>query len=243
MTSRAVRQESRCWPLIVGVVTSLRELESALRLPTPPDFFEIRLDHLCRHLDKVENALPHLSKRAALIMTARDPREGGANRLSIRQRTDLLFRFLPHARLIDVELRSASIFKTVLTRVRSKKIGCILSFHDFNSTPAVGSLKAKGLLAKKCGAHIFKVATRTDSKSDLARLLEFFMTQRHAVPICAMGIGRFGAESRRQLLRRGSVLNYASLGTRRIAGQPSLAQMRRWALAAPEFGNSRTVGR
>src|ERR1043165_4672219 len=208
MTSRAMRQESHFRPLIVGVVTSLRELESALSLPAPPDFFEIRLDHLCRDLDKVENALPYLSKRAALIITARDHREGGANKLSIKQRTDLLFRFLPHAHLIDVELRSAPALRSVLARARREKIGCILSFHDFKSTPAVGSLIAKGLRAKKYGAQIFKVATRTDSKSDLARLLEFFVTWRHAIPTCAMGIGRFGAESRRQLLRLGSVLNY-----------------------------------
>ena len=44
-----------------------------------------------------------------------------------------------------------------------------------------------------------------------------------------MGIGELGRRTRLELLRRGSVLNYAHLGRARIAGQPSLRDIRRWA--------------
>ena len=34
----------------------------------------------------------------------------------------------------------------------------------------------------------------------------------------------------RELMRRGSVLNYASLGRSKIPGQPTLSEIRHWAL-------------
>jgi hypothetical protein len=45
-----------------------------------------------------------------------------------------------------------------------------------------------------------------------------------------MGIGRLGRTARRELYKRGSILNYVHLGRTRIAGQPSLSDIRRWRL-------------
>ncbi len=42
-----------------------------------------------------------------------------------------------------------------------------------------------------------------------------------------MGMGKLGRESRRVLMKRGSVLNYAHIGRTRVAGQPSLSDLRR----------------
>ena len=93
-------------PRIVGVLASRADLEQAARMRRPPDLFELRLDRLAGMADQVETALPKL--RRPLIITARDPHEGGANKLRLRQRRDLLVRFLNHADYIDVELRLAS---------------------------------------------------------------------------------------------------------------------------------------
>src|SRR6266568_1971255 len=89
----------RC-PRLVGVIMSLADLDSAIRMRKPPDLFELRLDQLARDLDEVEKKLSKL--RAPLIMTARHPREGGASQLSTQQRHDLLLRFLGRARYVDV---------------------------------------------------------------------------------------------------------------------------------------------
>jgi 3-dehydroquinate dehydratase-1 len=211
---------------IVGVIASRANLLWAARMANPPDLFELRLDHLFHHLDFVENKLSTLS--ASIIITARHPREGGANNLSINQRRELFSRFLRHARYIDVELRSVEPFKSLLSRARKQNVGRIISFHDFNSTPTAATLRAKARAAKARGADIFKVATRTDSKAELARLLEFFANHDVDLPISAMGIGKFGRESRHQLMLLGAVLNYASLGRAKISGQPSLAEIRSW---------------
>jgi 3-dehydroquinate dehydratase-1 len=161
-----------------------------------------------------------------LIVTARDPREGGANKLRLRQRRDLLVRFLNHAKYIDVELRLASALLSSLALARNKSIQRIISFHDFKSTPKSKVLEAKAHNAKALGADIFKVATRTDTPMELGRLLDFMTNSRVNLPLAVMGIGKLGAISRVLLARSGSVLVYASLVTGTdIEGQLSLEQL------------------
>lgn len=208
---------------IVGVITSPAELRVAERMRPTPDFFELRLDCLYPAIDVVEERVPKL--KAPLIITARHPAEGGAHHLSPKQRHALLLRFLPHARYIDVELRSAESMQSILESAKRRKVGRIISFHDFKSTPHWRSLHAKARAAKSQGADIFKVATRTDTPAQLARLFEFVAKQPE-LPISAMGIGKLGAVSRIVLSRRGSKLNYASLGRQQIDGQLSIEQLR-----------------
>lgn len=224
MTARSPSAE-RLRPRIVGVIASRADLDRAMRMRRLPDLFEVRLDCLARVVGNLENKLPRL--RAPLIITARHPEEGGANKLSLGQRRDLLTRFLNHAEYLDVELRSASAMRGLLTLATRKKVRRIISFHNFKSTPHPRMLARKAHTAKANGANIFKVATRTDTPIELARLLEF-VTNKHAeVPIAAMGIGRLGAISRVLLARAGSALVYASVGeTSDIEGQLSLKQLR-----------------
>lgn len=209
-------------PRIVGVISSLEDLRRAVRLRRPPDFFELRLDALVRHLDEIEA----VEFPAPLILTARHPREGGANNLALRARRDLLLRFLPRAHTIDLELRSARAFPSILEWARARNIRRIISFHNLQTTPAVFRLQEKARGAQKFGADIFKVATRTDTTAQLNRLLDFYDSA--SMPVSAMGLGRLGRAARRELMRRGSTLNYVHLGRSGIAGQPSLLEIRRW---------------
>lgn len=235
MTSDGTVKALPSRPFLVGVITSPRDLQTAARLRRPPPFFELRLDHLWPERDKLEKRISILAKRARLIVTARDPREGGANNLSAAQRRALQTRFLPIADYIDVELRSARSCRAILRLARSRAVGCILSFHDFESTPSIRRLQSKARAAKNHGADIFKLATRTDSERDVARLIEFFCSRHLDIAISAMGIGMLGRKSRRQLMKLGSVLVYGSLGENRAVGQPRLSELQRWLRL--EFGS------
>jgi 3-dehydroquinate dehydratase-1 len=226
MTTRAPVKEQPL-PLIVAVIASAADLHVARQLRKPPDLFELRLDHFSDTAADLENRLSMLG--APLVITARHPHEGGANNLSAQKRRELLLRFLPRARYVDIELRSVSALSPLLARARSKNVGLIISFHDLNSTPTARSLHAKALAAKSCGADIFKVATRTDSRPQLGRLLDFVTNHNIDLAVSAMGLGKFGAKSRRELMRHGSILNYAHLGRGQVSGQPSLSEIRRWA--------------
>jgi 3-dehydroquinate dehydratase type I len=201
---------------IVGVIASRADLHRALRMRRPPDLFELRLDHLLGNLDDVENKLfatanpsfggsilsgrsddTRCGERAPLIITARHPREGGANNLSLKQRHELLARFLPHARYVDVELRSAKALRSLLELARRKNVRRIISFHDFNSTPPLRSLRTKARAARSFDADIFKIATRTDTSAQLGRLLDFITDEDVDLPLSVMGIGKLGRSSRR----------------------------------------------
>jgi 3-dehydroquinate dehydratase-1 len=115
----------------------------------------------------------------------------------------------------------------LLAIAKTKKVRRIISFHDFKSTPSARLLVAKAHNAKALRADIFKVATRTDTPTELGRLLEFITSNRVNVRLALMGIGRLGAISRVLLARAGSVLIYASLGPATdVEGQLSLEQLR-----------------
>jgi 3-dehydroquinate dehydratase-1 len=186
---------------------------------------------LVRLVGKLENELPQL--RAPLIITARHPREGGENKLSLQQRRDLLTRFLPYASYVDVELRSAFALHALLKSADQKRVRRIISFHNFKSTPPPRILSAKARAAKAHGADIFKIATRTDTPIDLGRLLSFITNKNVDLPVSAMGIGKLGAISRVLLARAGSALVYASVAAASdIEGQLSLEQLRLLGIAS-----------
>src|SRR6267143_2759390 len=113
-------------PRVVGVVFTRADLQRAVRMRKPPDLFELRLDALLPRNDELSEAIGKFP--APLIITARHPREGGANRLSTQQRRALLRRFLRYAAWVDVELRSAGAFVEILQEARAKNIRTIVSF-------------------------------------------------------------------------------------------------------------------
>lgn len=212
-------------PQIVGVIFTRADLRRAVRMRNPPDLFELRLDALFARSEEVKAAIGAL--RARLIITARHPREGGSNQLSAQKRRALLLRFLPHAAYLDIELRSAVTSAAILEEARAKGIRTIVSFHDFKETPSTARLDEIARAAKALRADVLKIATRTDTPAQMARLLDFFERQRVKTRIAAMGIGRFGKMSRLAFAKRGSILNYAHLGTPRAEGQLSITKLRR----------------
>jgi 3-dehydroquinate dehydratase I len=224
MTARIPVKISKRHARVVAVIASRPDLHRALRMANPPDLFELRLDHLLSCLDEVEKKISILP--APLIITARHPAEGGANRLSSQRRCDLLQRFLRHARYVDVELRSAKALRPVLALARKRKTGRIISFHELDDTPSVRVLKSKARSAKSRGADIFKVASRTDTPAQLARLLDFAANEDVDLARSTMGMGKLGALSRIVLAQLGSVLIYTSLHQPKVEGQLSIKQLR-----------------
>jgi 3-dehydroquinate dehydratase-1 len=212
-------------PQIVGVIFTQTDFQRAVRMRNPPDLFELRLDALFARIEEMEAALGDLP--APLIITARHPREGGSNQLPARKRRALLLRFLPHAAYLDVELRSAGAFAALLAEARARGVRTIASFHDFDETPSRPRLDGFARAARSLGADLLKIATRTNTLAQLARLLDFFQRERLKMEIAIMGVGRLGRISRFEFARHRSALNYGHLGRPRAEGQLSVAQLRR----------------
>src|SRR3954468_3241775 len=139
-------------PRIVGVIFSAADFRRAVRMRNPPDLFELRLDGLINSLATLRTAIADLP--APLILTARDPREGGANGLSGSQRRTLLLEFLPHAAWIDIESRSRRVLGSILQRAVTKRVPAIISLHDLKDTPSRSRLNNFAAAARSAGADI-----------------------------------------------------------------------------------------
>lgn len=212
-------------PHIVAVIASAGDLQRALRLRRLPDFFELRLDALHKIADEVFVAAQRL--RTPCIVTARHPAEGGLHRVSAARRRALLIRFLPIAAIVDVELRSVLQMQHVLQTARETNVRCLISVHDLKSTLPLAELTRLAKSAKRQGADIFKLATCTKDSAHQARLVSFWFHTKPLLPISVMSIGKDARVLRLFFARQGSVLNYAHLGKAQVAGQLSLADLRR----------------
>jgi 3-dehydroquinate dehydratase I len=211
-------------PQLVAVIMNAADLRLAARISTPPDLFELRLDSLVA--EKVlEKALPALP--APLIITARHPAEGGMNHLSTAIRRDLLLKFLPLARYVDIELRSVRAHRKVIERARRLGVRTIISFHHLDNTPSLGRLRAKAKRAAGFHPAVIKLATRTDTGIQIRRLIELVTASPTRLPLAVMGIGKLGAVSRLLLAQFGSKFVYTSLRQGAIPGQIPLQEFRR----------------
>src|SRR5207253_1502907 len=98
------------------------------------DLLEIRVDHFADSTDSLLKALTGL--KFPLIVTVRDPTEGGKHRLQLSRRRELYTAFLPLAAAIDVELRNARALAGTVEEARSRGVRIVASFHDFSATPS-----------------------------------------------------------------------------------------------------------
>jgi len=208
------------FPQIAGIIDSMASMKAALRLDAGDlDFFEVRVDAFAGPKggeDKVLAALPKL--KLPLIITVRHPLEGGLHGVSAGKRRESFERFLPHAKFIDVELRSVKSLAGILTLARKKKVSIILSYHNFVTTPPANRLRALEKAAHAAGASILKVATVVSTPEDMAALLSLAHPKRKT-PVSLMGMGPFGKVSRLVLAQAGSVLNYGFLDKAQVRGQ------------------------
>ena len=212
-TSSVLRAEAK----VVGAVHSPGALRCALEIrPSDVDFLEIRVDAFADNPDAALCVLPRL--RVPLIVTVRHPAEGGANRLNYRERRDLFARFLPFAKLIDIELRSLENLASTVAEARRAGIKIIASTHFFRRTPSAVELQRSVRRAHAAGADIAKLAALASTPAALARLLALFCRPQ-PLPLSIMGMGAFGKISRLLFAQAGSVLNYGYLDRPNASGQ------------------------
>ena len=204
---------------VVGIVDSPAALSKALELPAGAvDCLEWRADCL-----PAAWKIPH--SRFPWILTVRHPLEGGKRKLSPAERRDIFTALLPLVDAVDIELRSFTSLAGIIDSARSRNIRVIASSHDFKQTPAAGKLGDLAARARDTGADIFKLATRTESPSDISRLLDLF--QSSSLPLAVMGMGKLGFGSRILFAGCGSILNYGWLHRPNVPGQWPALELKR----------------
>jgi 3-dehydroquinate dehydratase-1 len=206
-------------PLVVGAVSRSETLQTLSAMPglqDECDVIELRLDSLGLAAPEVHEYVKSVA--VPILITARDPDEGGDGLLSVADRVALLEGHLDVAALMDVELRSAMDLQGVISKAKARGVGVIGSYHDFNSTPGDEVLRGAVDFGLQFKLDCVKIATTLHTADDLARLIHLLASEKR-IPLSVMGMGGLGRVSRIALARCGSILNYGYLGESNAAGQ------------------------
>ena len=214
-------------PAIVGAVadgdtlTALPDLEDITRLC---DFIEFRIDALLENEDLLVRRLADCSR--PILITVRDPAEGGLFEMSPEDRQQRMLDFLPHTTLLDIEIRNLEAFSKVVSEAKSQGVSIVGSYHDFSTTPPRESLDETIQRGRAGGAELIKLAVTTKNASDLHTILQLQEDTRSRVPLTIMGMGPLGMSSRVVAAQAGALLTYTYLKEANAPGQWSAHLMR-----------------
>lgn len=196
-------------PQVVGSVATLNQLACVqpVELDSLCDVLEVRLDGMSAHMDALMIELDRI-RDFPLLFTARCHEEGGVEKLDASARADLLLQVADRASWIDVELASYDEMQGVIHEIRCKEVGLVLSYHNFEQTPAEFEMQRIVDLSEE--ADIVKLAVRHQSVDDMARCARVLQKNDH--PMSMMGMGDLAPVSRLLYAQHGSLLNYGYLG-------------------------------
>jgi 3-dehydroquinate dehydratase-1 len=202
-----------------------------------PDIIEWRADHFAQieasaDILSMAKELRTVLPEVPLIFTWRSEREGGKGVVS--SQAQLVQLLVDVARtgafdFVDIEMWLGQIDVVTISAATKRAGGqCILSFHDFESTPDDSSLATHFALAATLGGDVAKVAVMPRSPEDVLRLLA--ATQRAAadlpLPIISMSMGPLGVMTRVFGAQFGSVLTFAAGDEPSAPGQISIDDMK-----------------
>ncbi len=185
------------------------------------DIVELRVDQFGRTeteyiLDLVRTAK---ERKLKVILTVRSPEEGGRE---VKNRREIFERVAPECDYADVELSSRDLIIPVRNSVIKGGGRLIVSFHNFDMTPASWILREIMREGHRYGG-IPKISVKANSYEDVARLLCVGSKEKYDKILIAMG--DVGKISRLAGFIFGSVISYASLGESLAPGQLPLEEM------------------
>jgi 3-dehydroquinate dehydratase type I len=206
-------------PLVVGTVSTVSKLgELSQGGKVDADIVELRMDLFEQEELDWEESLCALDECGVkLLLTLRHKDEGGRWDGSPVQRMEILRFLLPFACAVDVEIGTGGLGP--MQDVANESETCLIgSFHDFEKTPVVDALSNVIEIGFANGADLVKIATLTESESDVEVLAA--LLQKHSeLPLAVLGMGTLGPETRVQFPRIGSRLTYGYLDESAAPGQ------------------------
>jgi 3-dehydroquinate dehydratase-1 len=224
-----------CVPLVAADLGSLLA-QAGVAHSLSADLIEWRTDFFqdatakgfADSLSRLRSVLPN----EPIIFTLRIKAEGGAREMpqDAREASIESVAATGLADIIDIELCNDTPFVESVVRVAHENgVRVILSFHDFEKTPANEELLAKISLVNLRGGDIAKIAVMPQTHSDVLRLLEVTLQARRCLPrlpLCTMAMGRLGILSRVAGFLFGSDMAYAVGQESSAPGQIPIAEAR-----------------
>ena len=213
------RQPLVCTPLVGrNSAAILAELDKVAA--KGPDLIEWRVDFfegIGNFEDVVDLAtrMKAVALRTPLIFTCRSRAEGGEPTPLSEDEAVLLYARACESgcvELIDYELRNDPERVRRLREVsRRHGVRMIISYHNFERTPAVEILDEKFLAAERMGADIAKVAVMPADLKDVLTLLAATLraNENLGIPLMSMSMGALGSLTRMFGWAFGSAIAFA----------------------------------
>lgn len=206
-------------PAVCTVITQADMTAVAAASPLT-DLFEVRIDligeawpEVVRKLDKPWLACNRLAT------------EGGIWRGTEAQRKEELLKALHlGAAIIDLELATPNLRKMV--EIVKKKARCLVSYHNYESTPSPAELKSIVGRELAAGADICKLVSRANLFEDNLNLLRLYQ-EFQGCRLTVFGMGETGMLSRVLAPLAGAEFTYAALesGRESAPGQLTAVQL------------------
>lgn len=212
-------------PRVVGTISAASTLASRAGVTADAcDVVELRLDRMAeRPIGWLEEAAAIEREGFPVLVTVRLKAEGGGWGGADQARAPLLSEALGALAAIDVEFRSRLVSE--LCGLASERGKCaIVSYHNFDRTPDLGELTDIVRRIAEFEAALPKIATMVKGPNDLATL-EQLLAADFGRPICVIGMGDSGAETRTRFPQIGSCLTYGYLDVSAAPGQSACADL------------------
>jgi 3-dehydroquinate dehydratase I len=197
-------------PRVVGTVSQAETLAQLAAVTNRDcDIVEIRLDLIGSNTPRwMEHARAIETRGLPVVLTIRLVEEGGQWKQPDEERLPLFETALRNLTAVDIELRSP-ILKEVSALASRHECALIVSYHDFQQTPPIDELKRVMATAAKFGS-VVKIVTFTKTDEDVG-VLRTLLHEKSSTPICVMGMGPLGPQTRVKFPKLGSCLAYGYL--------------------------------
>ena len=209
------------------IIQQIQELQNC-------DLIELRIDFYenIHDLKQVHELLLQVRQQTnlPLLLTYRSLKEGGHIQLSDQEYLSLVQTACQSGciDIVDIELESGNRLVYQLVEIAHQNhVKVLMSYHDFEKTPAVMEMKERLEKMEIMGADICKIAVMPFSYKDVIQLLNttMEMSQRLTRPLVTMSMGKIGKITRIVGELVGSSITFASVGQSSAPGQLTLEDM------------------
>ena len=211
-----MKRPSLCASIIATDMKAIKEVEPLV------DLFEVRIDLIGDGWTEVAKQL-----KKPWIACNRLVEEGGKWQGNEARRIEKLLQAIElGAKIVDVEYNAKNV-DNIISFIK-KRATCLLSFHDFEKTPTLETLKQTVQKQLKAGADICKIVTFAQSFEDNLTVLQL-ITEFPGTRIVAFAMGPQGMASRILAPSAGAYFTYGAVekGKESAPGQIPVVDMLR----------------
>lgn len=166
-----------------------------------------------------------------LLFTFRTIEEGGKREFSLREYQGLYETVAKSQQvdMLDVELGVAEFLgRGFIQKLKARKMVIVMSYHNFDKTPADGEMVLKVSVMKQFGADMGKISVMPHSLKDVLGLMNLSVKLQGLVelPLILISMGDLGKTTRISGELIQSVMTFGALTTASAPGQIPVEELR-----------------